>query len=68
MIDQARAAILGYYEFSGRADHMAAGLLTTPDQIRSSIKQFEDLGADETMLYCYGTDPDQIDRFAEVVL
>ncbi|MEU1985647.1 LLM class flavin-dependent oxidoreductase [Nocardia sp. NPDC019395] len=68
LIDQAHTAILDYYEFSGRADYMAAGLLSTPDQIRSSIEQFDDLGADEVILYCYGTDPDQIDRFADAVL
>ncbi|GAA5069430.1 LLM class flavin-dependent oxidoreductase [Nocardia callitridis] len=68
LVDQARTAILDYYEFSGRADHMADGLLVTATQIRSNIKQFEDLGADEIMLYCYGTDPDQIDRFATAVL
>lgn len=65
LIDQARTAILDYYEFSGRAAYMAEGLLTTPEQIRSGIQQFEGLGADEIILYCYGTDPDQVDRFAE---
>ncbi|WP_067890381.1 LLM class flavin-dependent oxidoreductase [Nocardia vaccinii] len=68
LIDQARGAILDYYEFSGRADYMADGMLTTPEQIRSAIRQFEDLGADEVMLYCYGTDPDQVDRLADAVL
>lgn len=68
LIDQARVAILDYYEFSGRADYMADGMLTTPNQIRCAIRQFEDLGADEVMLYCYGTDPDQVDRLADAVL
>ncbi|MGF6887320.1 alkanesulfonate monooxygenase SsuD/methylene tetrahydromethanopterin reductase-like flavin-dependent oxidoreductase (luciferase family) [Nocardia sp. GAS34] len=68
LIERARRAILDYYEFSGRADYMADGMLTTTDQIRSAIRQFEDLGADEVMLYCYGTDPDQVDRLAEIVL
>ncbi|MBH0776654.1 LLM class flavin-dependent oxidoreductase [Nocardia bovistercoris] len=68
LIDQARTAILDYYEFSGRADQMAAGMLTTADQIRSAIEQFENLGADEVILYCYGADPDQVDRFADAVL
>lgn len=68
LVDQARAAILEYYEFSGRADQMAAGMLTTVDEMRSAIKQFEDLGADEVMLYCYGTDPGQVDRFADALL
>ncbi len=31
------------------------------------IKQFADLGADEVMLYCYGTDPEQVDRIADVI-
>ncbi|MEV0432634.1 LLM class flavin-dependent oxidoreductase [Nocardia sp. NPDC050413] len=68
VVDQARAAVLDYYEFSGRAGYMADGILTTAEQIGSAIRQFEDLGADEVMLYCYGTDPDQIDRLADAVL
>lgn len=28
---------------------------------------FADLGADEVMLYCYGLDPDQVDRLADVL-
>ena len=47
---------------------MVAGLLTTPGQIRAAIAQFEDLGADEVMLYCHGRDPGQVDRLAEVAL
>lgn len=67
LIDQARSAMSAYYEFSGRADQMVAGMLTTPDQIRTAIAQFEDLGADEVMLYCYGTEADQVDRIAEAI-
>ncbi|MFI6170287.1 LLM class flavin-dependent oxidoreductase [Nocardia sp. NPDC051052] len=67
LIDEARASMGGYYEFSGRADYMLEGMLTTPDAIRSAIKQFDDLGADEVMLYCYGADPDQVDRLADVI-
>lgn len=66
-VDEARAAIRDYYEFSGRADHMADGMLTTPDEIRTAIAQFEDLGADELMLYCWGSDPDQVDRIAHII-
>jgi alkanesulfonate monooxygenase SsuD/methylene tetrahydromethanopterin reductase-like flavin-dependent oxidoreductase (luciferase family) len=67
VIDDARAAIARYYEFSGRADAMVAGLLTTHGQIRAATAQFEDLGVDEVMLYCHGRDPGQVDRLAEVV-
>jgi alkanesulfonate monooxygenase SsuD/methylene tetrahydromethanopterin reductase-like flavin-dependent oxidoreductase (luciferase family) len=67
VIDDARSAIGAYYEFSGRAESMVAGLLTTPGQIRAAIAQFNDLGVDEVMLYCHGRDPDQVDRLAEIV-
>jgi alkanesulfonate monooxygenase SsuD/methylene tetrahydromethanopterin reductase-like flavin-dependent oxidoreductase (luciferase family) len=67
LVEQARASMGAYYEFSGRADYMVAGMLTTPDEIRTAIKQFDDLGADEVMLYCYGRDADQVDRLAEVI-
>src|ERR1700678_1151932 len=53
VIDDARVAIGRYYEFSGHAEAMVAGLLTTPGQIRAAIAQFEDLGVDEVMLYCH---------------
>ncbi|KAF0844844.1 LLM class flavin-dependent oxidoreductase [Nocardia caishijiensis] len=68
LVDQARAAVLDYYEFSGRAEYMADTMLTTPREIASAIRQFDDLGASEVMLYCYGTDPTQIDRLADIVL
>ncbi|TLF82510.1 LLM class flavin-dependent oxidoreductase [Nocardia cyriacigeorgica] len=67
VVDQARAAIGDYYEFTGWADNMVSGMRTTPDEIRAVIKQFADLGADEVMLYCYGTDPEQVDRIAYVI-
>ncbi|MCP2315692.1 hypothetical protein APR12_001025 [Nocardia amikacinitolerans] len=67
MVDEARAAIAAYYEFSGWADNMVAGLRTAPDEIRTTIKQFADVGADEVMLYCYGSDPTQVDRLADVI-
>lgn len=67
LIDDARTSMGAYYEFSGRADYMVAGMLTTPDDIRTAIKQFDDLGADEVMLYCYGADADQVDRLADVI-
>ncbi|POX64438.1 LLM class flavin-dependent oxidoreductase [Streptomyces sp. Ru62] len=67
VIDEARAALLDYYAFTGMADRMAAGLLTTPTAIRAAITALADLGADEVVLYCYGVDPDQVDRLADVV-
>lgn len=67
LIEDARTSMGAYYEFSGRADFMVAGMLTTPEEIRTAISQFEDLGADEVMLYCYGRDAEQVDRLADAI-
>ncbi|WP_371667414.1 LLM class flavin-dependent oxidoreductase [Streptomyces sp. NBC_00289] len=67
VIDDARAAMHAYYSFTGMADRMVAGMLTTPTGIREAISGFADLGADEVMFYCYGLDPNQVDRLADVV-
>ncbi len=67
VIDDARASVQSYYTFTGIAHRMVAGVLTTPNEIRDAISGFADLGADEVMLYCHSTDPDQVDRLADVV-
>lgn len=67
VIDDARSAMHAYYAFTGMPDRMVAGLLTTPTGIRDAIAGFTDLGADEVMLYCYGLDPHQVDRLADLL-
>ncbi|MCX0274199.1 LLM class flavin-dependent oxidoreductase [Nocardia zapadnayensis] len=67
VVDEARAAIGAYYDFTDWAENVVSGMGTTPDEIRAAIRQFTDLGADEVMLYCYGTDPDQVDRLADLI-
>lgn len=67
VIDDARGRMHAYYAFTGTADRMLAGLLTTPAEIRAALAAFADLGADEVVLYCYGIDPDQVDRLADVL-
>ncbi|QIS06195.1 LLM class flavin-dependent oxidoreductase [Nocardia brasiliensis] len=67
LITAARAAMGAYYAFSGRADYMVDAMLTTPADIRTAITQFADLGADEVMCYCYGSDADQVQRLADVI-
>ncbi|WP_439941874.1 LLM class flavin-dependent oxidoreductase [Streptomyces sp. BBFR115] len=67
VIHKARTAMHAYYAFTGMAARMVAGMLTTPAEIRDAITAFADLGADEVMLYCYGLDPDQVDRLADVL-
>jgi alkanesulfonate monooxygenase SsuD/methylene tetrahydromethanopterin reductase-like flavin-dependent oxidoreductase (luciferase family) len=67
VVDEARAALTGYYAFTGEAERMLAGLLTTPTQISDTIRRYGELGADEVMLYCWAADVDQIDRLADLV-
>ncbi|QYN36282.1 LLM class flavin-dependent oxidoreductase [Pseudonocardia sp. DSM 110487] len=65
--DTARTAMGAYYGFTGTADRMLAGLLTTPDQVRDAVRAYADLGADEVVLYCWATDATQVDRMADLV-
>jgi hypothetical protein len=41
-------------------------MLTTPAQVSGFVTACRDLGADEVMLYCYGADPEQVDRLADL--
>lgn len=66
-LDDALSNIRAYYAFTGMADRMAEGMLTAPGDIRAAITAFADLGADEVMLYCHGSDPHQVERLADVV-
>jgi hypothetical protein len=64
-VEEARRHLLGYYAFTGRADYVVNGLLTTVGEIRAAVEAFTGIGADEVMLYCWSSDPDQVDRLAE---
>ncbi|MER7578994.1 LLM class flavin-dependent oxidoreductase [Kitasatospora sp. NPDC097691] len=67
-IEQARHNIRSYYDFTGRAAHVADRLLTTEQAVRSAVDGFAGVGADELMLYCWSSDPDQVDRLADTLL
>ncbi|MEU6541781.1 LLM class flavin-dependent oxidoreductase [Streptomyces sp. NPDC046859] len=67
VLDDARSRLHAYYAFTGMADRMAEGLLTTPAAIRAALSAYAGLGVHEVMLYCYGVDPDQVDRLADVL-
>ena len=66
-LDRARRNLRDYYGFSGHVEYMEAGLLTTPQQIRETTDAYFGIGADEVMLYCWASDPDQIDRLADLL-
>lgn len=65
--DEARTAIRAYYGDNPWADAIVERLLTTPGEIREAAAGFAELGADELMLYCWATDPAQVERLAGVV-
>ncbi|MFD8198860.1 LLM class flavin-dependent oxidoreductase [Streptomyces sp. NPDC003470] len=62
--DRARRALGDYYAFTGRAEYMTKGLLTTAREIRAAVDAFHGIGADEVVLYCWAPDADQVDRLA----
>ncbi|MFL9655226.1 LLM class flavin-dependent oxidoreductase [Streptomyces sp. PB17] len=66
-VERARSNVRDYYAFTGRAEYMTKGLLTTAPEIRAAVDAFRDIGADEVVLYCWSSDPDQVDRLADVV-
>ncbi|WP_345964556.1 LLM class flavin-dependent oxidoreductase [Streptomyces sp. BRB040] len=66
-VDRARRALGDYYAFTGRAEYMTKGLLTSAREIQAAVDAFRDIGADEVVLYCWTSDPDQVDRLADAV-
>jgi alkanesulfonate monooxygenase SsuD/methylene tetrahydromethanopterin reductase-like flavin-dependent oxidoreductase (luciferase family) len=67
VVDEARSSIGRYYAFTGRAEHMVDGMLTTAGRVRDAVTAYQDIGADEVILYCWSPDPGQIARLADVL-
>ncbi len=67
VVDAARTAMGSYYGFTGDADHMLGGLLTTRGRVRGAVRAYADLGADGVVLYCWATDVAQVDRMVDLV-
>jgi alkanesulfonate monooxygenase SsuD/methylene tetrahydromethanopterin reductase-like flavin-dependent oxidoreductase (luciferase family) len=68
MVHDAKETIGAYYASLGTSRQVVENMLTTPQQVRTAITAFADLGADEVMLYCWATDADQINRLADVIV
>jgi alkanesulfonate monooxygenase SsuD/methylene tetrahydromethanopterin reductase-like flavin-dependent oxidoreductase (luciferase family) len=66
-VERARRNLRDYYAFTGRAEYMTQGLLTTAREIRAAVDGFRDIGADEVVLYCWSSDLDQVDRLADTL-
>lgn len=58
-----------YYEQAGPyADRAAAQTVTTTDNLRRTLKEYESAGCDELILFPCSGDPDQVDLLAEAAL
>ncbi len=67
-MDSGRDYVRTYYAAMGpNADRIAGGVKTTPQQIRDTIKGFQDIGMDDFILMPTVPDIAQFDRLAEVV-
>jgi alkanesulfonate monooxygenase SsuD/methylene tetrahydromethanopterin reductase-like flavin-dependent oxidoreductase (luciferase family) len=65
LVAEASAAIRAYYAFTGQ-DRWGSPV-SSPAELTETIEGYRALGADEVVLYCYGSDPGQVDRIAEIV-
>lgn len=67
--ERSRSYLLDYYQPAGpEAAEMTAGsALRSPDAVRGALKAYEDAGVTELVLDPTVSDPDQVDRLAEVV-
>lgn len=66
--DQGRGYVRDYYGWLGdAANGVAQSALTTPDAVKGAIQAFTDAGCDELILMPILSDPEQVDRFGEIV-
>lgn len=66
--ERAKAWILDYYGFAAeRAQHIASTLPLSPEQVRSTIQAFADIGTDELILWPTIPELDQVARLADVI-
>ena len=57
-----------YYAFTGGfVERIAAGLLTTPEAVREQVRGYADAGCDELVLLPATSDPEELDRLADVI-
>jgi hypothetical protein len=57
LVAEASAAIRAYYAFTGQ-DRWGSPV-SSPAELTETIEVYRALGADEVLLYCYGSDPGQ---------
>lgn len=68
-LDEGRAKIRDYYtNFGDIADLLVQGILDTPEKLRTTVKDYAAIGADELILNPITDDPDEVARLADAVL
>jgi alkanesulfonate monooxygenase SsuD/methylene tetrahydromethanopterin reductase-like flavin-dependent oxidoreductase (luciferase family) len=66
--ERSAAAIHDYYAFApARAQGIASSLPASPERVRERIQAYEDIGADELILWATIADLDQVARLADLV-
>ena len=65
----ARQDLEHYYGWLGGeiAAMISAGASTSEEQVRTTVKAFDDVGCDELIMFPASTDPDQVDLLADAV-
>lgn len=67
-VEQSRAEIFRYYSVFGAFAHVKANaMLSTRQQVREAIEAFKNIGADELICYTWSSEPEQIDRLADLI-
>jgi alkanesulfonate monooxygenase SsuD/methylene tetrahydromethanopterin reductase-like flavin-dependent oxidoreductase (luciferase family) len=66
--DAGEAYLRHYYAFTGAfAERIAAGLLTSPKEVREHVAGYAEAGCDELVLLPATSDPAELDRLAEAL-
>lgn len=68
VVADARTTLVDYYSYlDDDAPKVADYMVTTPALLRTVLDQYEALGADEVVCFCWGRDVDQVNRIADIV-
>jgi alkanesulfonate monooxygenase SsuD/methylene tetrahydromethanopterin reductase-like flavin-dependent oxidoreductase (luciferase family) len=67
VIEDARTTLVDYYRYVDDAHRIAEYMVTTPRLLRTVIAQYEQLGVDEAICYCWGRDVNQVERIGDAL-
>lgn len=67
VIEEARTTLVDYYRYLDDAARIPEYLVMTPRDLRTVVRQYEDIGADEVICYCWAPDIAQIDRIRDAL-